>query len=110
MIDKFGAFAPPPGSLVLPVLEAFQLGDHELVVVEGIRGWQSMVIAESTAAPSTVDLWRAPMLTPTGLVLDYVKQPSVPRGAYTYGGAYSPLTGDAARTGDEPGKVIEGFI
>jgi hypothetical protein len=111
VIQLFGTTTPGPGTITIPKIEeSLKVADHELLLVQGLSGWQAMSIAVSTATFGVFDLWRAPMITPTGIKLSYTKEANVDGPTFVYRGAYSPLTGQAARNGDVPEQIIDGWI
>ena len=111
VIQRFGTNPPGSGTITVPNIESsLRVAEHDLLLVQGLRGWQSMMIAVGTNTFNAADLWRAPMITPSGIKLAYAMEANVAGPNYVYRGAYSPITGQAARNGDVAGRIIDGWI
>lgn len=101
----------PPTGLIIPNLERSRsVTDGELLIIGGLSGWQSTAIRLYRQGSNITDDWRTPMVTPSGVKLGYSRSDGFRGSVFSYQGAYNPITGQAARTGDVPGKIIEGWI
>ncbi len=82
------------------------------------RNWVSLATFESytlTGQPGYKTFW-GPLLTPLGVVGDTTEYPIRTAGggglvpSFIYNAAYNPITGQAVRDCDMPGRTIAGFI
>jgi hypothetical protein len=111
LIMRAHDFPLPEDALMVPAIEDFEVGEHTLAFVTTLQGWQTMMIdANDLGAGSVIGRWFAPMLTPTGVKLGYVRRDAVRGSSRAYRGAYNSLTGQAARTGDVEGMTVQGWI
>lgn len=107
---RYGQGGPSTG-LTIPNLEQTRrVTDGEIVLVTGLSGWQSTAISLYRQDSNITDDWRAPMVTPSGVKLGYSRSDGLRNSVIAYQGAYNPITGQAARTGDVPGTIISGWI